>query len=136
VGRFITRDTDLSQLAFVYCDGDPVNAVDPTGYDSTLNDGGVTYTFTTGTHVLVDGNTVSVLNPPNGPGSGSGTGTGAPGTGNGSGTGNGNGGTGGGTKSGGSGSGNGASNGTVGWSYNRKTGPTFSFSWAIPWKWW
>jgi RHS repeat-associated protein len=32
VGRFITRDTDLSQFAFVYCNGDPVNYLDPSGH--------------------------------------------------------------------------------------------------------
>jgi RHS repeat-associated protein len=31
VGRFITRDTDLTQYPYIYCGGDPVNAVDPTG---------------------------------------------------------------------------------------------------------
>ena len=31
-GRFITRDTDLSQPAYAYCDGDPVNNSDPTGH--------------------------------------------------------------------------------------------------------
>lgn len=28
----LTRDTDLSQAAYAYCDGDPVNRVDPTGH--------------------------------------------------------------------------------------------------------
>ena len=32
--------TDLSQEAYEYCDGDPVNAVDPSGHDS-LNLGGL-----------------------------------------------------------------------------------------------
>ena len=32
VGRFITRDTYLDQKPYAYCDGDPVNAVDPTGH--------------------------------------------------------------------------------------------------------
>ena len=32
VGRFITRDTYLDQKAYAYCDGDPVNGVDPTGH--------------------------------------------------------------------------------------------------------
>jgi RHS repeat-associated protein len=31
-GRFITRDTDLSQAAYAYCDGDPVNNTDPSGH--------------------------------------------------------------------------------------------------------
>jgi RHS repeat-associated protein len=33
VGRFVTRDTVLSEQPYVYCDADPVNAVDPTGHD-------------------------------------------------------------------------------------------------------
>jgi RHS repeat-associated protein len=32
VGRFITRDTYLSQHPYVYCNADPVNAVDPAGH--------------------------------------------------------------------------------------------------------
>jgi hypothetical protein len=32
VGRFISRDTDLDQLPYLYCDHDPVNAVDPSGH--------------------------------------------------------------------------------------------------------
>jgi RHS repeat-associated protein len=32
VGRFISRDTDLSQNPYLYCDGDPVNCVDPSGH--------------------------------------------------------------------------------------------------------
>jgi RHS repeat-associated protein len=32
VGRFITRDTVLSEHPYVYCNADPVNAVDPTGH--------------------------------------------------------------------------------------------------------
>lgn len=31
-GCFLTRDTDLSQRPYAYCDGDPVNCVDPTGH--------------------------------------------------------------------------------------------------------
>ena len=31
-GRFITRDTELSQAPYAYCDGDPVNCSDPTGH--------------------------------------------------------------------------------------------------------
>ena len=33
VGRFISRDTYLDQAPYAYCDGDPVNAVDPSGHD-------------------------------------------------------------------------------------------------------
>ena len=33
-GRFLTRDTDLSQRPYAYCDGDPVNCVDPTGHEA------------------------------------------------------------------------------------------------------
>ncbi len=32
VGGFLTRDTDLSQSPYAYCDGDPVNRVDPSGH--------------------------------------------------------------------------------------------------------
>ena len=32
VGRFITRDTYLDQAPYAYCNGDPVNVVDPTGH--------------------------------------------------------------------------------------------------------
>ena len=32
VGRFITRDTDLDEAPYVYCDADPVNLVDPDGH--------------------------------------------------------------------------------------------------------
>jgi RHS repeat-associated protein len=32
VGRFITRDTVLSEHPYLYCEGDPVNAVDPSGH--------------------------------------------------------------------------------------------------------
>ena len=34
-GSFLTRDTDLNQLAYVYCGDDPVNEVDPSGHFST-----------------------------------------------------------------------------------------------------
>ncbi len=32
VGRFITRDTVLTERPYAYCDADPVNAVDPSGH--------------------------------------------------------------------------------------------------------
>ena len=32
VGRFISRDTYLNQKPYAYCDGDPVNALDPSGH--------------------------------------------------------------------------------------------------------
>lgn len=35
-GRFITRDTDLTQSPYAYCNGDPVNLSDPTGHESAL----------------------------------------------------------------------------------------------------
>ena len=38
VGRFITRDTYLNQKPYAYCDGDPVNALDPTGHLSDEGD--------------------------------------------------------------------------------------------------
>ena len=31
-GCFLTRDTDLGQKPYVYCDGDPVNCTDPSGH--------------------------------------------------------------------------------------------------------
>ena len=33
VGRFITRDTVLDQHPYLYCDHEPVNALDPSGHD-------------------------------------------------------------------------------------------------------
>ena len=32
VGRFITRDTDLDEHPYLYCEHDPVNSVDPSGH--------------------------------------------------------------------------------------------------------
>ena len=32
VGRFISRDTYLDQAPYAYCDGDPVNRLDPSGH--------------------------------------------------------------------------------------------------------
>ena len=37
VGRFITRDTYLNQKPYAYCDGDPVNATDPSGHMGVFN---------------------------------------------------------------------------------------------------
>ncbi len=34
VGRFITRDTDLCEHPYAYCEHDPVNAVDPSGHQA------------------------------------------------------------------------------------------------------
>jgi len=31
-GSFLTRDTDLSQLAYVYCGDDPIDKLDPSGH--------------------------------------------------------------------------------------------------------
>ena len=36
VGRFITRDTILSQHAYLYCNHNPVNYLDPTGHMLTV----------------------------------------------------------------------------------------------------
>jgi RHS repeat-associated protein len=53
-GRFLTRDTDLSQSPYAYCNGDPVNLSDPTGHEA-----GLPATFETMAHDgiagLVDG---------------------------------------------------------------------------------
>ena len=35
-GSFLTRDTDLSQLAYVYCGDDPIDRLDPSGHDPSL----------------------------------------------------------------------------------------------------
>jgi RHS repeat-associated protein len=34
VGRFITRDTDISQHPYIYCNGDPVNHSDASGHQT------------------------------------------------------------------------------------------------------
>ena len=39
VGRFITRDTYLDQKPYAYCDGDPVNATDPSGHGAGVDTG-------------------------------------------------------------------------------------------------
>ncbi len=36
VGEFLTRDTHLDQDPYAYCDGDPVNATDPSGHNAIL----------------------------------------------------------------------------------------------------
>jgi RHS repeat-associated protein len=41
VGRFITRDTVLTEHPYIYCDHDPVNAVDPSGHVAALVAGGL-----------------------------------------------------------------------------------------------
>ena len=42
-GSFLTRDTDLSQLAYVYCEDNAANEVDPTGNDGeNVNNGPMT----------------------------------------------------------------------------------------------
>jgi RHS repeat-associated protein len=38
-GSFISRDTVLSQFPYGYCDGDPVNATDPSGHEGVSADG-------------------------------------------------------------------------------------------------
>jgi RHS repeat-associated protein len=35
-GSFVSRDTELDQAPYVYCDGDPVNAVDPSGHQGLI----------------------------------------------------------------------------------------------------
>jgi RHS repeat-associated protein len=39
VGVFISRDTDLSQLPYAYCNGNPVNALDPSGHNPWFTGG-------------------------------------------------------------------------------------------------
>ena len=34
-GSFLTRETDLNQLAYVYCGDDPIDKLDPSGHDDT-----------------------------------------------------------------------------------------------------
>ncbi len=36
-GRFLTRDTELSQSPYAYCDSDPVNFSDPSGHAGAWN---------------------------------------------------------------------------------------------------
>src|SRR5205085_6715441 len=38
VGRFISRDTELLEHPYLYCDHDPINAVDPSGHQALTND--------------------------------------------------------------------------------------------------
>jgi RHS repeat-associated protein len=45
VGVFISRDTYNDQLPYVYCNGDPVNAVDPSGHFSSDGLGGIGAAF-------------------------------------------------------------------------------------------
>jgi RHS repeat-associated protein len=40
VGRFITRDTVLSEHPYLYCEHEPVNSVDPSGHQSIYIGGG------------------------------------------------------------------------------------------------
>ncbi len=34
IGRFTSRDSDITQSAYVYCGGDPINFTDPSGHDA------------------------------------------------------------------------------------------------------
>ncbi len=34
-GRFVTRDTDLDEAPYAYCDGDPINYSDPSGHTAS-----------------------------------------------------------------------------------------------------
>ena len=38
VGRFTTRDTYLDQKPYTYCEGDPINGVDPSGHMTLTGD--------------------------------------------------------------------------------------------------
>ena len=64
VGRFISRDTYLDQAPYAYCDGDPVNNVDPNGHsDLGLAMGalfGVAFVFAV---VLIPGGEVFLATP-------------------------------------------------------------------------
>jgi len=42
VGRFTTRDTELDQHPYLYCDHDPINGVDPSGHETVIING-ITY---------------------------------------------------------------------------------------------
>ena len=53
VGRFITRDTYLDQAPYAYCDGDPVNALDPTGHSWIPTVAGGVVAFAVGVVLLV-----------------------------------------------------------------------------------
>ena len=45
VGRFISRDTYLNQKPYAYCDGDPVNAMDPSGHSAVGAGTGIVVTY-------------------------------------------------------------------------------------------
>lgn len=47
---FLTRDTELDQLPYTYCGGDPVNRIDPTGH--TWRQFGGFVLFWVGLHVI------------------------------------------------------------------------------------
>jgi RHS repeat-associated protein len=38
-GSFVSRDTDINQDPYVYCDGDPVNELDPSGHGAPFKPG-------------------------------------------------------------------------------------------------
>jgi len=38
LGCFLTRDTELGQKPYAYCDGDPVNCTDPSGHQAKKDD--------------------------------------------------------------------------------------------------
>ncbi len=60
-GSFLTRDTDLSQLAYVYCGEDPIDNVDPSGHDGIF-DGAPTWVRWTLVGWLVYGGGKAIAN--------------------------------------------------------------------------
>ena len=109
-GCFLTRDADLTQKPYLYCDSDPINCTDPSGYKK------VKTTQTTVTHNADGSTTTTVVTKYDDGSSDNNSSTTAPGSDKGNGSGPGSGGPSGGSSGGGKpagGSGSGGGHGSV-----------------------